>query len=165
MTASREIDTESAQKGGLASRPSLLLIGAGVAGLMERCSFSNLYSQAVNKSCDARCGRLVFMELFVLKQLRAACASLYSFLKSQLLNRSQAISAPGDFLGLILKGGGLKKLRMPSRCRGRGPGWKRCPESAVLGSEFCRAHLPTKSSGSRDSSAGSLARYLNSQSS
>jgi hypothetical protein len=33
------------------------------------------------------------------------------------------------------------------------PGWKRCPESAVLGSEFCHAHSPTKSSGSRDSSA------------
>jgi hypothetical protein len=42
----------------------------------QRCAFSNLYSQAVNKTCDARCGRLVFMELFVLMQLRAACASL-----------------------------------------------------------------------------------------
>src|SRR5216684_6870572 len=35
-----------------------------------------LYSQAVNKTCDARCGRLVFVELFVWMQLRAAGASL-----------------------------------------------------------------------------------------
>ena len=51
----------------------------------------------------------------------------------------------------------MKKLRMPSRCRMRGTGWKRCPESVVLGSEFCRAHLPTKSFGSRDGSARSRA--------
>jgi hypothetical protein len=43
---------------------------------MKHSCFSNLYSQAVNKTCDARCDRLVFMELFVLMQLRAAGASL-----------------------------------------------------------------------------------------
>jgi hypothetical protein len=55
-----------------------LLIGAVSQDSAQRCAFFNLYSQAVDKTCDARCGRLVFMELIVLMQLRAAGVRLSS---------------------------------------------------------------------------------------